>query len=231
LTTRARAAFPKVTLAQGYGLTETNSIATSFAGGDYDARPTSCGLPSPVTDILIVKDGKAVPRGQIGEVWIRGPNIMKEYWRDPAATEKVVTKDGWLLSGDIGLQDEEGFLYIRDRIKDVIIRGGENIDSTTVENALFTEGVMEVAAVAVPDERLGELVAAVVSIKADYRDKISERSLVALARTQLPSFAVPVMVLFQTELPHNPAGKVLKADLRGLARREWEKRGRRAAKL
>ncbi|KAJ6484986.1 hypothetical protein C8R47DRAFT_1217036 [Mycena vitilis] len=239
LPTRARAIFPNVMLGQGYGieqlfdansesildrygLTETNSIAVSFAGEDYEAHPTACGLATPVTDILIMKDGKALPPGQVGEIWIRGPNIMQGYWRDPVATDKVLTKDGWLLSGDIGLQDEEGFLYIRDRIKDIIIRGGENIDSTTVENALFTKGVMEVAAVAVPDERLGELVAAVVSVKKDYT--ITEKSLIALARTRLPSFAVPVMVLFQAELPHNPSGKVLKADLRTLARLEWEKR-------
>ncbi|KAJ6539309.1 hypothetical protein B0H19DRAFT_1178324 [Mycena capillaripes] len=246
LTTRARAAFPDVMLAQGYssshklrqtnelfgryGLTETNSIAVSFAGEDYDTRPTSCGLASPVNDILIMKDGKALPSGEIGEIWIRGPNIMQEYWRDPAATDKVLTKDGWLSSGDIGLQDEEGFIYIRDRIKDIIIRGGENIDSTTVENALFTDGVMEVAAVAVPDEKLGELVSAVVSVRPGY--EITEESLVALARTRLPSFAVPVMVLFQPELPHNQSGKILKADLRKFARSEWEKRGRKAvAKL
>jgi len=213
-------------------MTECNSIAASIAGEDYEARPTSTGLASLVNDLLIMKDGKAVPPGEVGEIWIRGPNVMKGYWADQAATDKVVTKDGWLMSGDIGVLDEEGFLYIRDRIKDIIIRGGENIDSSTVENALFTEGVMETAAVAVPDEKLGELVAAVVSVNAEYRGKITEKALVALARTRLPNFAVPVMVLFQAELPHNPAGKILKADLRELARREWEKRGRRAvAKL
>jgi len=179
-----------------------------------------------------MKDGQALPRGQIGEIWIRGVNIFQGYWRDPAATAKVVTKDGWFATGDLGLQDEEGFVYIRDRIKDIIIRGGENIDSSTVENALFTEGVREVAAVAVPDKRLGELVAAVVSIKPEYRDKITEESLITLSRTHLPSFAVPVLVLFQAEFPHNPAGKILKSELRELARREWEKRGRKpAAKL
>ncbi|KAJ7095365.1 hypothetical protein B0H15DRAFT_829228 [Mycena belliarum] len=214
LTTRALAAFPNVTLTQGYGQTENNSIAVSFAGEDYNARPSSCGLPSPVNDILIVKDGKVVSRGQLGEIWIRGPNVMKGYWRDAAATEKTVTKDGWLMSGDIGLQDEEGF------------------DSTSVENALFTEGVKEVAAVPVPDERLGELVAAVVTVKPEFEEKVTEASLMTLARTRLPGFAVPVMIIFRAELPHNPSGKILKRELRVLAQREWEKRGRRAvAKL
>jgi len=208
-------------------MTECNSIAATIAGEDYDARPTSTGLASPITDLLIVKDGKAMAPGEIGEIWIRGPNVMKGYWRDQAATDKVVTKDGWLMSGDIGVLDEEGFLYIRDRIKDIIIRGGENIDSTTVENALFMDGVMEVAAVAVPDEKLGELVAAVVSVHEAHRDKVTEKALIALARTRLPGYAVPVMVIFHPDLPHNPAGKILKGDLRTLARREWEKRGRR----
>ncbi|KAJ7228678.1 hypothetical protein GGX14DRAFT_414247 [Mycena pura] len=226
LTTRAVATFPNVTL---YGMTECNSIATSLAGEDWITRPTSCGLPSPVNDILIVKDGQVLPRGQIGEIWIRGSNVMKGYWGEPAATEKILTKDGWLMSGDLGFQDEEGFVYVRDRIKDIIIRGGENIDSTTVENALFTEGVLEVAAVAVPDERLGELVSAVVTVKPDYRDKITEQSLKALASTRLPGFAVPVMIIFQAEMQHNPAGKILKGDLRKLAAREWEKRNGQTA--
>ncbi|KAJ6573029.1 hypothetical protein DFH09DRAFT_1152220 [Mycena vulgaris] len=249
LTERAHAAFPNTMLffclfslfyicfirsfrGQGYGMTESNSTAVSIVGDDYYARPTSTGLPCPVNDILLVKDGKAVPQGEVGEIWIRGPNVMKGYWGDQAATDKTVTKDGWLMTGDIGVLDKEGFLYIRDRIKDIIIRGGENIASQLVENALFTDGVMEVAAVAVPDEKLGELVAAVVCLKSDYAGKITEQDLIALARTRLPAFAVPVMVLFQAEMPRNASGKTLKAELRQVARREWEKRERRAvAKL
>ncbi|KAJ7056303.1 hypothetical protein C8F01DRAFT_1221005 [Mycena amicta] len=162
LLARAKAAFPNAAL---YGLTECNSVAISLCGEDWLARPTSCGLPTPINDIVIVNDGKVVPAGEIGEIWIKGCNVMKGYWRDQAATDKVLTRDGWLMSGDVGMQDAEGFVYIRDRIKDIIIRGGENIDSTTVENALFTDEVLEVAAVGVPDERLGELVAAVVVVK------------------------------------------------------------------
>ncbi|KAF7359761.1 Long-chain-fatty-acid-CoA ligase [Mycena venus] len=232
LTERAHAAFPNTMLRQGYGMTESNGTAVSIAGDDYHARPTSTGLPCPVNDILLVKDGKVVHQGEVGEIWIRGPNVMKGYWGDQAATDKTVTKDGWLMTGDIGVLDKEGFLYIRDRIKDIIIRGGENIASQLVENALFTDGVMEVAAVAVPDEKLGELVAAVVCLKPDYSGKITEQDLIALARTRLPTFAVPVMVLFEAEMPRNASGKTLKAELRQMARREWEKRERRAvAKL
>ncbi|KAJ7283669.1 hypothetical protein C8J57DRAFT_1293235 [Mycena rebaudengoi] len=231
LTVRARAAFPTVTLSQAYGLTETNAIAVSFAGEDYYTRPSSCGLPTPVNDILIMKDDKKVRTGELGEVWLRGPNIMQGYWRDQTATAKALTKDGWLKTGDIGLVDKEGFLYIRDRIKDIIIRGGENIDSVSVENALFTDGVLEVAAVGVPDQRLGELVAGVVSIKPSYRGKVTEASLIALARQRLPSFAVPVMILFLNELEHNPSGKILKGSLRVLAGKEWENRKTQGAKL
>ncbi|KAJ7233988.1 hypothetical protein C8J57DRAFT_1381414 [Mycena rebaudengoi] len=239
LTVRARAAFPTATLSQGYGLTETNATAVSFAGEDYYTRPSTpdcsssslSGLPTPVNDILIMKDDKEVRTGELGEVWLRGPNIMQAYWRDPTATAKALTKDGWLKTGDIGLVDKEGFLYIRDRIKDIIIRGGENIDSVSVENALFTDGVLEVAAVGVPDQRLGELVAGVVSIKPSYRGKVTEASLIALARQRLPSFAVPVMILFLNELEHNPSGKISKGTLRVLAGKEWENRKTQGAKL
>ncbi|CAK5277929.1 unnamed protein product [Mycena citricolor] len=217
LAKRAHAAFPILyyfTHPTGcrYGLTETNGAATLFSGEDYVARPDSCGVLPPVGDVLIVKDGKAVPHGQLGEIWLRGPNIMKGYYRDPGKL---------ILTGDVGMQDEEGFIYIRDRIKDIIIRGGENVDSTTVENALFLEGVLEVAAVGVPDKRLGELVTAFVALKDGFEGRWSEQTILAAARTKLPSFAVPVMILFKNDLPHNAAGKIVKSDLREIAAKEW----------
>ncbi|KAG6844698.1 hypothetical protein H0H87_004574 [Tephrocybe sp. NHM501043] len=188
LVPRARTAFPTAIMIQAYGLTETNSIAVSFAGEDYTARPTSTGRASPVNEIKIVHDGTTMPPGSIGEVWLRGPNVMKGYWREPEATEKIITPDGWLKTGDLGYLDGEGFLYIKDRLKDIIIRGGENIDSVSVENALYRDPrILEAAAVGVPDERLGELVAAVVSVKSAHQGTVTEASLITLARKQYGS--------------------------------------------
>ncbi|PPQ98616.1 hypothetical protein CVT24_003949 [Panaeolus cyanescens] len=223
LITRAHQAFPTATMIQGYGLTETNSIAVSFAGEDHVARPASTGRTSPVNDMIVTRDGKVVPPGFVGEVWLRGPNVMKGYWRDPVATDAVLTKDGWLRTGDIGYLDEEGFLFIKDRVKDIIIRGGENIDSVTVENALYADSrVLEAAAVGVPDERLGELVAAVVSIRPDCHPT-TEASLIAECRTRLPRFATPVMiVILNRPFEKTPSGKIRKDELRVIARQQWE---------
>ncbi|KAG6888420.1 hypothetical protein C0995_008333 [Termitomyces sp. Mi166 len=204
LAQKATKSFPTAALGQGYGLTETNSLAVGISGEDYLVRPNCApeehlniivkprhsGLPTVVNELMIVKGDAVMPPGELGEVWIWGVNIMKEYWRDPAATEKAgaVTKDGWLKTGDLGYLDEEGYLYIKDRkcgsdeVKDIIIRGGENIDSTTVENALYADDrVMEVAAVGVPHERLGEVVAAVVAVKPAFRGQVTEASLIAIA--------------------------------------------------
>ncbi|KAF9451706.1 acetyl-CoA synthetase-like protein [Macrolepiota fuliginosa MF-IS2] len=223
---RARRAFPNAVMSQGYGLTETNSVAVCVAGEDYDARTTTCGLPTPVNDVVIMANDKQVPAGTVGEVWLRGPNVMKGYWHDEAATDKVLTQDGWLKTGDLGFVDEEGFLYIRDRIKDIIIRGGENIDSVSVENALYSDDrVAEVAAVGVPDTRLGEQVAAVVSVRPENRSQVTEASLISVAQKRLPGFAVPVMVVIQDQpFEQTASGKILKGELRKIARAEWEKR-------
>ncbi|KAG6841218.1 hypothetical protein C0991_000664 [Blastosporella zonata] len=118
LAERAMKLFPGAVLAQGYGLTETNSLAVGFSGEDYLARPLSTGRAMPVNDLAIVKGGVAVPPGELGEVWIKGINIMKEYWRDPGEWHfyaLAVTKDGWLKTGDLGYLDNDGFLYIKDR--------------------------------------------------------------------------------------------------------------------
>ncbi|KAK0462280.1 uncharacterized protein EV420DRAFT_1304387 [Desarmillaria tabescens] len=226
LSSRAREVFPTAELSQGYGLTETNSISVAIAGEDYMTRPGSTGLPSPVNEVAIVLDGIRLPRGQTGEVWLRGPNVMKGYWRDPVATNSVLTTDGWLKSGDLGMQDQDGFLYIKDRIKDIIIRGGESISSISIENGLYNDPrLAEVAAVGLPDPRLGELVTAVVSVKPAFKGKVTEESVLALARKNLPRFAIPVMVLvLETPFELTPSGKIIKGSLRSLALQEWKKR-------
>ncbi|KAJ7497314.1 hypothetical protein FB451DRAFT_1210942 [Mycena latifolia] len=226
LAERARQAFPSATMSQAYGETETNSVAVAISGEDYLARPSSTGRPCPVNDIMIMHEDKKVGPGSIGEVWMRGPNVMKEYWRDPDATAKVLTSDGWLKSGDLGYLDTEGFLYIKDRLKDLILRGGENIDSVSIENALYSDSrVMEAAAVGVPDERLGELVAAVVFVNPEFSGQVTEESLIALAKTRLPRYAVPVMIKFEDKpFELTPSGKIMKVELKKIARRSWEER-------
>ncbi|KAF9566756.1 long-chain-fatty-acid-CoA ligase [Agrocybe pediades] len=226
LVRRAMEAFPTATMIQGYGLTETNSIAVSFAGEDYVARPASTGRASPVNDIRIVLNDVCLAPNAVGEVWLRGPNVMKGYWRDPDATDAVITKDGWLKTGDVGYLDDEGFLYIKDRLKDIIIRGGENIDSVTVENALYADPrVLEAAAVGVPDERLGELVTAVVSVRPEFQGQVTEDALIAHAKSLLPKFAVPVMVvLLDAAFERTPSGKIVKGELRKIAKAQWKLR-------
>ncbi|KAL5512438.1 hypothetical protein ACEPAG_3430 [Sanghuangporus baumii] len=226
---------------QGYGLSETNAIAVSIQGEDFIARPTSTGLPPPVTDLLVVDPVtlKVLPPGEVGELWIKGANVMRGYWGDKEATRKAVTRDGWFKSGDSAYIDEEGFVYIKDRIKDIIIRGGENIPSTEVENALYAdERILDAAAVSVPDPRLGELVAAVVATKPHYKGQVAEEEVIENARKLLPAHAVPVLVLVQDELiERNANGKIVKTDLRKRVRREWARRlklnnkGRSRAKL
>jgi len=178
-------------------------------------------------------NGVALPHRSVGEVWLRGPNVMKGYWRDPEATNKVITTDGWFKTGDLGYLDEENFLFIKDRLKDIIIRGGENIDSVSVENSLYSDDrILEAAVVGVPDVRLGELVAAVVSIKPAFRGQVTEAGLILRAQKSLPKFAVPVMVVIVDHaLERTPSGKIVKGIARKLARRHWEDRCRNGSRI
>ncbi|KAK0200229.1 hypothetical protein DFS33DRAFT_1359963 [Desarmillaria ectypa] len=226
LLRKSKEAFPHASIGQAYGSTETNASSVGFYGPDYAAKPDSCGFLTPVNDILIMKDNVRAAPGVVGEIWLRGPNIMKGYYGDQAATDKVMTKDGWVMTGDLGCVDEEGYVYVKDRIKDIIIHGGENVDSVSVENALYTEpAVLEAAAVGVPDKRLGELVTALVTLKPRYRGRISEQELLETARRLLPKFAVPVMIIFKDgEFDHTPSGKIIKAQLRAIAQKEWARR-------
>lgn len=206
--------FPGRSPSNGYGLTETSSVTTMNAGVDYVRNPESVGVPVPVCEVKVVdSDGRTLPAGEIGELWIKGPNVVKGYWNKPTETEASFS-DGWLHSGDVARIDDEGFVYIVDRAKDLVIRGGENISSVEVEAALFEHpAVTDAAVIGTPHPVLGEEVAAIVHTapgttvtEAELRDHVAER---------LAAFKVPVRIWFSDEpLPRNPAGKILKRDLK-----------------
>ncbi|GJJ14155.1 hypothetical protein Clacol_008415 [Clathrus columnatus] len=220
--------FPGTKVSQGYGLSETNSIAVHVIGEDYLQRPGSTGLPPPIVDLLVVDPhtNKILPHDQIGELWIRGPLIMKGYFNNPKATEEAITRDGWFKTGDLASIDKDGFVYIKDRVKDIIIRGGENIHSITVENALFADArILDCAVVGIPDKRLGELVGALVVLRSEWVGKVTEEDILKAVKPRLPAFAVPVMVKIQSQtIERNAAGKTLKREIRKTLSREWERR-------
>ncbi|MEY2431549.1 MAG: steroid-24-oyl-CoA synthetase [Acidimicrobiaceae bacterium] len=202
----------------GWGMTETSSTASSNNGVDYIAKPTSCGPPLPINDVRIVdEEGNDVPQGETGELWVRGPNVVKGYWNKPEATSESFVDGGWLRTGDIANLDDEGFIFITDRAKDMIIRGGENVYCAEVEAALFEHpAVTDCAVFGIPHEVLGEEVAAVVLLRDGA--SASEKDIQMHVREKLASFKVPVKVWFwDDELPRNPAGKILKRDLRDQA--------------
>jgi long-chain acyl-CoA synthetase len=214
LMRRIKQQFPKGNASNGYGLTETSSVTSMNSGEDYVRKPESCGPPVPVCDVRVVgADGTEAPPGETGELWIKGPNVVKGYWNKPEATAASFS-DGWLHTGDIARLDEEGFIYIVDRAKDMVIRGGENVYSAEVEAALFEhEAVADAAVIGVPHDVLGEEVGAVVVLTSgaevtadELREHVAQR--IAL-------FKVPAHIWFSPDaLPRNPAGKVLKRDLR-----------------
>jgi long-chain acyl-CoA synthetase len=202
----------------GYGLTETSSLVASNSGRDYAERPDSVGVPVPVCEVRIVDpSGRDLPTGAAGEVWIRGPNVVPGYWQRPDETAATIG-NGWCHTGDIGRVDDEGFLFIVDRAKDIVIRGGENISSAEVEAALFEHpAVADVAVVGVPHDVLGEEVAAVVQLRPGHTASADE--LRAHVAERLAAFKVPAVIVFRDEpLPRNPAGKVLKRELRNAIR-------------
>jgi acyl-CoA synthetase (AMP-forming)/AMP-acid ligase II len=214
LVRRIKEHFPKGNASNGYGLTETSSVTSMNSGDDYVRKPDSCGPPVPVCDVRVVNDaGDAVPTGEPGELWIKGPNIVRGYWNKPEATAASFT-NGWLRTGDIARLDDEGFIYIVDRAKDMVIRGGENVYSAEVEAALFEHpAVADVAVIGVPHEVLGEEVGAVVVLRPGW--EVSADDLRQHVAERIASFKVPAHFWFSPDpLPRNPAGKVLKRDLR-----------------
>jgi long-chain acyl-CoA synthetase len=216
LVARLKEKFPKAVPSNGWGMTETSGGFAGHQAEDYELRPSSCGPPHPTGDVKIMDDaGRELPVGGVGELWVKGPSVVKGYWRDPEATAAAFV-DGWLRTGDIGRVDEEGFCYILDRAKDMLIRGGENIYCVEVENALYEHpAVIDAAVVAIPHHTLGEEPGAVVTLKPGaHADEAELRGFVA---ARLAAFKVPVRILFRAEmLPRNPSGKVLKNDLKRL---------------
>jgi long-chain acyl-CoA synthetase len=212
---------------QVYGLTETTGSITQLDDHDPVHRPEllrSCGKPYPWVELRIVdKDGADVPNGTVGELWTRSPQNMLGYWNNPEATAETVTSDGWLKTGDAGYLDDEGYVYLHDRMKDMIVSGGENVSPAEVENVLMTHpDVGDVAVIGVPDQRWGEAVKAVVVPAVGTAP--SEAELIAYARQRLGGFKLPKSVDFAETLPRTPSGKLLKRTLR---EPYWEGVGRR----
>ncbi|KUI13104.1 long-chain fatty acid--CoA ligase [Mycobacterium sp. GA-1285] len=210
-------------LLQVYGQTETTGSITQLDRHDPELL-RSCGKPFDWVEVRIVDDaGRDVPTGVVGELWTRSRQNMRGYWNNPAATAATITADGWLKTGDAGYVDAEGYVYLHDRVKDMIVSGGENVYPTEVENVLMTHpDVADVAVIGVPDPRWGEAVKAVV-VPAEGSCP-SEAELIAYARERLAGFKSPKSVSFAEDLPRTPSGKILK---RALREPYWEGVGRR----
>jgi len=217
LLERMRAAFRGATFGNGYGMTETCSMVTYIGGDELEGRLDSVGRPLPVTDVRVVDPatGADLPDGEVGELWFRGPQVSRGYWRNEEATAALLSGDGWLRTGDAGSRDGDGFLFLRDRLKDVIKRGGESVYCFEVENVLHQHpAVLEAAAVGVPDARYGERVAAVVAFKPGA--EADEGELDEFCGRHLARFKVPREWAFVEALPRNAGGKVVKRELREL---------------
>jgi long-chain acyl-CoA synthetase len=217
LVRKIKETFPKSAAGNGWGMTETSATATSNGAEDYEHRPDSCGPPVPVTDlkIMTVEGDRELPIGEVGELWCKGPQVVKGYWNKPEATAETF-HEGWVKTGDLARLDDEGFCFIIDRAKDMLIRGGENIYCIEVENVLYDHpAVMDAALVGIPHKTLGEEPGAVVTLKPGA--EASERELRAFVAERIAAFKVPVKILFWREtLPRNPQGKILKNELKKL---------------
>ena len=216
LVRRIKQVFPKTAPGQGWGMTETSATCTSISAEDYVERPDSCGPALPICDLKVMgPDGATLPVGAIGELCARGVNVVRGYWENPTATEATFG-GGWLKTGDLARLDEEGFCFIVDRAKDMIIRGGENIYCIEVEGVLHQHpAVMDAALVAIPHRTLGEEPGAVVALKPGAQGGAAD--LQAFVAERLAAFKVPVRFVFSDELlPRNANGKIIKSELRKL---------------
>jgi long-chain acyl-CoA synthetase len=215
---------------QAYGLTESTGTVACLREADHDPhgpnrhRLRSVGLPIPGSEIRIVHPltNEDVRPGEVGEIWIKGPTVMKGYWNLPEATAATIDSDGWLRSGDAGYRDADDYIYVHDRVKDMIVSGGENVYPAEVENAIMSHpDVADVAVIGVPSDRWGETPKAVVVRTAG--SSLTEDELLAYCRERLAGFKCPTSVDWIEQLPRNPSGKVLKKDLRAPY---WEGRTR-----
>ncbi|MEY2957789.1 MAG: hypothetical protein RLZZ01_357, partial [Actinomycetota bacterium] len=215
---------------QAYGLTETTGAVVNLPPEDHDPagpnrhRLRSCGVPGPGVEVRIVDTDtlNALGPDEVGEIWIRSSQVMAGYWNRPDETAKAITPEGWFRSGDAGYLDTDGYLYIHDRVKDMVVSGGENIYPAEVENALMRHpAVADVAVIGVPHDRWGETVKAVV-VRTD--PALDENDLITFAKEHLASYKCPTSVDWVEALPRNPSGKVLKTELRAPY---WEGTARR----
>ena len=216
LVRKIKEIWPNSAPGNGWGMTETSATATSNSAEDYVNRPDSCGPAVPVTDIKIMTveaPHRELGPNEVGELWCKGPQVVKGYWNKPEATAQTFV-DGWVKTGDLARIDEEGFCFIIDRAKDMLIRGGENIYCIEVENVLYDHpAVMDAALVGIPHKTLGEEPAAVVTLKEGAH--ATEQELRAFVADRLAAFKVPVKVEFWHEtLPRNANGKILKTELK-----------------
>ncbi len=198
---------------QGWGMTETSATCTTHSGLDYLHRPQSCGPALPVCRLKVVKDGRELPAGEAGELWAFGPNIVKGYWNRPDATAERF-QDGWIRTGDLAMLDQEGFCTILDRSEDMLIRGGENIYCSEVENILNRHpAVADAALLGLHHAVLGEVPVAAVQLRPGA--SLDEEALKAFAAERLAAFKVPVRFFFsRSPLPRNQGGKLMKQALR-----------------
>lgn len=199
----------------GYGLTETSGGVLANFGADYRRFPASVGRPTPVTELRIADPaGETLPEGEVGELLLRGQSLVRGYWRDEAASARAFSRDGWFRTGDLAVVRDDGRVSVVDRIKDMIVRGGENVYCVEVEDVLHAHpDVIDAAVLGVPHPVLGEEVAAVVRVRPGAGTDAGE--LRAHVGRRLAAFKVPAHVLVQEEpLPRNPTGKILKRELR-----------------
>jgi acyl-CoA synthetase (AMP-forming)/AMP-acid ligase II len=214
LLRRIEKQFPGATVSNGYGLTETSSLVTLNVGPDYAARPESVGPLLPVCEMRVVDEGgRDLAPGELGELWLKGSNVVRGYWKRPEATAKDFT-DGWFHTGDLVRVDPEGFITIADRMKDIVIRGGENVYCAEVEAVLFEHpDVRDAAVIGIPHPTLGEEVGAVIQLRSG--SSASADALRRHVQDRLAAFKVPARIwLDEAALPRNAAGKVLKRDLK-----------------